>query len=270
MTAAVFEPDGDVLVPTTLARGPWDPTAMHGGPPAALLARAVESVPTPDDVAMPVARLTVELLRPIPLQPLAVTTALVRSGRKVQVVDVSVTVAASDTEVVRGRAVRIRTASVPLPYEDPVRGPLLVPEEPPASPDGVPRGTPLLESDEAFHRDAIDLRFVEGAWDEPGPVGFWGRVLVPLVAGEELTPLQRAMALADMGNGVSGVVGFDTHVFINPELTVHLWRYPAGEWIAFRSRSHLGAHGIGLAQSAIYDRSGRLGAAAQSLFIDVR
>jgi Acyl-CoA thioesterase N-terminal domain/Acyl-CoA thioesterase C-terminal domain len=270
VTDAVFELDGDVLVPTVLARGPWDPTAMHGGPPAALLARAVESVAGPDGVELPVARLTVELLRPVPLEPLAVTTAVLRTGRRMQVVDVSLTLAGTGTEVVRGRALRIRSAPVPLPYEDPLRGPLLVPDGPPGSPDGLERGAPLLESDEAFHRDAIDLRFVEGAWDEPGPVAFWGRLLVPLVAGEELTPLQRTMALSDMGNGVSGVVGFDTHVFINPELSVHLWRYPAGEWIAFRSRSHLGAHGVGLAESAIYDRSSRLGAAAQSLFIDVR
>jgi hypothetical protein len=270
MTDAVFEPDGDTLVPTALARGPWDPLAMHGGPPSALLARAVESVPTPADVVMPVARLTVELLRPIPLEPLVARTEVVRSGRNVQFVDASLRLPRADVEVARGRAVRIRSAPVPLPYEDPVRGPLLVPEPAPGAPEGLDRGAPLLETDEAFHRDAIDLRFLEGAWDEPGPVTFWGRVLVPLVAGEELTALQRTMALADMGNGVSGVVGFDTHVFINPELSVHLWRYPAGEWIGFRSRSNLGSHGIGMAQSAIYDRASRLGTAAQSLFIDVR
>ena len=270
MTEAVFELDGDALVPTTFARGPWDPTAMHGGPPSAALARAVEAVATPDGVVMLVARLTVELLRPIPLEPIAVTTAVVRSGRKLQVVDASLALARSGTEVARGRAVRIRSASVRLPYEDPVRGRLLVPEAPPGSPEGLERGAPLLESDTAFHRDAIDLRFLDGAWDQPGPVTFWGRLLLPLVAGEEPTPLQRTMALADMGNGVSGVVGFDTHVFINPELSVHLWRYPAGEWIAFRSRSHLGAQGIGMAESAIYDRTSRLGTAAQSLFIDAR
>jgi hypothetical protein len=270
VTDAVFEPDGDTLVPTRLARGPWDPSAMHGGPPSGLLARAVESVPTSDDIEMPVARLTVELLRPIPLEPLAVTTEVVRAGRNVQFVDAGLKLVSRDLEVARARAVRIRSAPVPLPYEDPVRGPLLGPEPAPGSPEGLDRGAPLLESDEAFHRDAIDLRFLEGAWDQPGPVTFWGRVLVPLVAGEELTPLQRTMALADMGNGVSGVVGFDTHVFINPELSVHLWRYPAGEWIAFRSRSDLGRHGIGMAESAIYDSTSRLGTAAQSLFIDVR
>jgi hypothetical protein len=270
MTDAVFEVDGETLVPTTLARGPWDPTAMHGGPPAAALARAVESVPTADDTTMPVARLTVDLLRPIPLEPLRITIDVVRSGRKVQVVDAALLVDASGLEVARGRAVRIRTASVPLPYEDPVRGPLLVPEAAPAPGDGLERSRPILETDEAFHRDAIDLRFLEGAWDAPGPVTFWGRLLVPLVAGEEPTPLQRTMALSDMGNGVSGIVGFDTHLFINPELSVHLWRYPVGEWVGFRSRTDLGSHGVGLAESAVYDRTSRLGTALQSLFIDVR
>jgi hypothetical protein len=270
MTDAVFELDGELLVPTTLARGPWDPTAMHGGPPSAALARAVESVPTPDDTPMPVARLTVDLLRPIPLGPLRATTDVVRTGRKVQVVDAALVVATSGVEVARGRAVRIRTAPVPLPYEDPVRGPLLVPEPAPPPVDGLERGRPILEGDEAFHRDAIDLRFVEGAWDAPGPVTFWGRLLVPLVAGEEPTPLQRTMALSDMGNGVSGIVGFETHLFINPELSVHLWRHPVGDWVGFRSRTDLGAHGVGLAESAVYDRTSRLGTANQSLFIDVR
>src|SRR5262249_15613679 len=234
MTVAVFEPDGDIVVPTTLARGPWDPDAMHGGPPAAALARAVEAVPTVDGVAMPVARLTRDLLRPIPVQPLRITTDVVRDGRRIQVVEAAVTIVGSGLDVARGRAVRIRSAPVPLPYEDPVRGPLLVPEAAPTSVDGLEQSGPILETNEGFHRDAIDLRFVEGAWDAPGPVTFWGRLLVPLVDGEEPTPLQRTAALSDMGNGVSGVVGFETHVFINPELSVHLWRYPAGEWIGFR------------------------------------
>jgi hypothetical protein len=270
MTDAVFELDGETLVPTAFARGPWDPTAMHGGPPSAALARAVESVPTVDAIAMPVARLTVDLLRPIPLEPLQVATDVVRQGRRVQVVDAVLTLATNGLEVARARAVRIRTASVPLPFEDPVRGPLLVPEPAPPPVEGLERSGPILETDEAFHRDAIDLRFVDGAWDAPGPVTFWGRLLVPVVAGEEPTPLQRTVALSDMGNGVSGVVGFDTHVFINPELSVHLWRYPGGDWIGFRCRSDLGAHGVGLTESAIYDRTTRIGTALQSLFIDAR
>ena len=107
-------------------------------------------------------------------------------------------------------------------------------------------------------------------WNEPGPVTMWGRLRVPLVAGEEPSPLQRTAALSDMGNGVSGVVGFDTHMFINPELTIHLWRVPAGEWTALRCRSDLGRRGIGLATTALYDTDGFFGRAAQSLYVDAR
>jgi hypothetical protein len=74
----------------------------------------------------------------------------------------------------------------------------------------------------AFARDAIEIRFVEGDWFMPGPVALWARLLVRVVPDEEPSPLQRTVALADMGNGVSWVVGFDTHTFINPDLTVHL------------------------------------------------
>jgi hypothetical protein len=270
MTDALFEREGDTFVPTPLSRGPWDPTALHGGPPSALLARAVEAVAPPDGVVMPIARLTVELLRPIPLEPLLVAADVVRPGRKVQVVDSVVTVAATGAEVARARAVRIRSAPVALPYEDPVRGPLLVPESPPPPPDDVAPSPPVFDTGVAFHRDAIELRFVEGQWAEPGPVTLWGRLLANVVADEEPSPWQRTMALSDMGNGVSGVVGFDTHVFINPELSVHLWRVPAGEWIGLRSRTDLGPTGIGLAESALYDRSSRIGRAEQSLFIDAR
>jgi hypothetical protein len=267
---AIFEPDGETLVPTALARGPWDPTAMHGGPPSALLMRAVEAAEAPEGVAMGVARLTVELLRPVPIEPLVVRAEVVRPGRKVQLVDAAIHHAASGTELVRARALRIREASVPLPYEDPVRGPLLVPEAPPPPPETGGPSQSLIETDIAFHQDAIDLRFVEGRWDEPGPVTMWGRLRVPVVAGEAPSPLQRTAALSDMGNGVSGIVGFDTHMFINPELSIHLARVPAGEWIALRCRSDLGRRGIGLATTTLYDADGFFGTASQSLFVDTR
>ena len=67
MSDAIFLPDGPRFVPTELARGPWTPEAQHGGPPAALLARTLEREPGAE--GMLVARLTVELLRPVPIAP---------------------------------------------------------------------------------------------------------------------------------------------------------------------------------------------------------
>jgi hypothetical protein len=118
--------------------------------------------------------------------------------------------------------------------------------------------------------EARSIFVVAGSWQDPVPVTMWGRLAVPILAGEEPSPLQRTLALSDMGSGVSGIVGFDTHVFINPELSVHLWRAPVGEWIALRCRTHLGDDGIGLAESALRDGAGRFARAEQSLLVDVR
>src|SRR5579864_3034611 len=106
---ALFDREGDRFVPTELSRGPWSPDALHGGPVAALVARASETHPS--DHAMFVARMTVELMRPVPLEVLTVRTTLLRPGRMVQLV--GTTIAAGDTEVVRAVSLRIRHADLP-------------------------------------------------------------------------------------------------------------------------------------------------------------
>ena len=270
MTDTLFLADGEVLIPTDLACGPWDQTAMHGGPPSALLTRAVEAAEAPQGVTMAIARITVELMRAIPLEPVVVRSDVVRSGRRVQIVDATVSHATSGVEMARARALRIRIKPIALPYEDPVRGPLLVAEPPPAPPETGEVGVPRVGDYVAFHRDAIELRLIEGSWQDPGPVTLWGRLLVSIVPDEVPSPMQRTVALSDMGNGVSNILDFESHLFINPELSVHVWREPAGEWIGLRSRTDLGPHGIGLAESSLYDPGGRFGRAEQSLFVDTR
>ncbi len=98
----------------------------------------------------------------------------------------------------------------------------------------------------------------------------WIRLLAPVVEGEEPSPLQRVAAAADFGNGVSRVLPWETHLFINPELTVQLLRPAEGAWICLDARSLIGEAGIGMAESALYDERGRIGAAAQSLLVDAR
>ncbi len=264
--SSLFVADGDRLVPTDLARGPWDPDALHGGPTSALLARAIESCPT-DGVAFEVARLTVELLRPVPVEPLLVEAAVARPGRKVQLAEATIRHAATGTEVARARALRIRSAAVTLP-DDP-----LVALEPPPEP-GPAASRPELSkfSDDyvAFHNAGVEHRFAAGTWLDAGPVTVWIRLLAPVVEGEEPSPLQRVAAAADFGNGVSRVLSWETHLFINPELTVHLLRPAEGAWICLDARSLIGGAGIGLAESALYDERGRIGGASQSLLVDAR
>jgi hypothetical protein len=98
----------------------------------------------------------------------------------------------------------------------------------------------------------------------------WARLRHPLVDGEEPSGLQRLMTLADCGNGVSSALPISDWLFINPDLTVHLCRYPAGEWLCIDAATTADPHGFGLATSTLYDTQGPVGYGAQSLFVSRR
>jgi Thioesterase-like superfamily len=253
---AVFHRDGEWFVPTELARGPWDPNAQHGGPCAALLARLIEH----HDVGpvAHVARMTVELLRPVPMKPIELLARTVRSGKKVQLVEASVL--ADETEVVRATALRIRLADVE--FAD--------------APDDrlTPGPGPLRERFENLgglnFGFAMDMSVARGEIGVPGPAAVWFRLAVPIVAGEKPTPLMRVAAAADFGNGVSGAVSWDQHVFINPDLTIYLHRLPAGEWIGLDAKTWPTHEGVGIADAALYDEGGRIGRSVQALLLDRR
>lgn len=268
---SLFEPAGPARwMPTEMARGPWDPRACHGGPVSALLARAVERANPQSPVDWQVARLSIELTRPVPVgSPLTLTTEVERDGRKVSLV--AVRLLDGDTEVARARSLRIRVKGLDLP-DDVVQSL----DGAPGSPhDGVAQRVTWAVGDHvAFHSNACEHRFVEGAWDAPGPVGVWIRLLVPVVPEEAPSGLQRVAAAADFGNGVSGGLPFEQFTYINPDLTVHLLRSPVGEWIGMRSESVYGtataSSGVGFAESALFDADGRLGRSVQSLILDGR
>ncbi|MHB8670367.1 MAG: thioesterase family protein [Acidimicrobiales bacterium] len=266
MSGALFLPDGDAdggsarYSPTQLAAGPWYAEALHGGPVAALLARAVENCEPSEELE--VSRLTMELLRPVPSAPLTVEARVIRPGRKVQWLDVSMR--HGEVELARARALRIRRAPVPIPEGDVPRG------RPDVGPESATPGIPLSSGVTAYHTEGAELRFVGGRFEERGPATVWIRLRVPVVAGEDPSPLQRVAAAADFGNGVSSVLDFESHLFINPDLTIHLHRLPKGEWVCLDAKTHLQADGVGLAESQLYDQRGPIGRSLQSLLIDRR
>lgn len=248
-------------IPTAYSRGPWAPDSLHGGPVAALMTRAAELVDAP--VPTRLARMTIELLRPVPFVGVAVDVQVVRPGKKVSTLDL-VMRAADDPDVVYalGRAQRIRTADVEFP--DPT-----VDDVPPL-PDEATRIDPWPGVGEVtFHANAVEHRFVRGHFSEQGPALDWLRMLVSVVPGEDASGWQRAAAFSDFTNGLSSIVPFDgTSMFINPDLTIHLWREPEGEWICSDALTRTSDTGIGLSQTALWDQQGRIGTGLQSLFLD--
>ncbi len=260
----LFHREGDRFVPTEACRGPWDPAAMHGGPPTALMGRlALEHEPADSDWFM--SRLTSELLRPVPLEPLHARVEIRRPGRRLQLVDVSLH-APDGTEVSAARVLRVAVADNGLNEAAlPVAGPPKVaPPERCDSYDLTARHEPGTVMFSGF----VDVRPTEGGFFEnPGPGSSWFRLRIPTFVGEDIHPLDRACTTADFPNAVSSVLTADEHLFINPDLTIHLHRLPVGEWVLLSARSHVRRSGYGTAAGVLWDRDGQIGTAVQSLLV---
>jgi acyl-coenzyme A thioesterase PaaI-like protein len=279
---SIFVVEGEGrYVPTEHARGPWDPRALHGGAPAALIAAAFERMQP--GAELPLARLSFSFLRPIPMGPLELTTRMTRPGRRVQ--ELEADLHAEGVLVCKARALRI----LPAPAELPELALAQVQEHSPpplASPEqGHPVHFALDDSErQSFAASAMEMRFLSGqplkgelpemdTVDKHAPVGratVWMRLRHPLLPGDSLTPVARVVATADFGNGVSAVLPFEDYLFINADLTVTLNRRPQGEWIALDSRTLLHPGGIGWAESVLHDKHGPLGLATQALVVQPR
>ena len=266
---ALFVQVGDQCVrPTDYARGPWSLDFLHGGPVAALLAHAVESL-VPGDSEWFTSRLTVELDKPVPVEPLNYVCEVTRAGRKVMTIEATVTNADSGVVLAKARAVCLRATEVALPVDDPVLGPLLALEPAPSTPNDGHSITREPPPPVAFHTAAIGQRFV-GDTRQPGPIFDWIRAEVPLLADCEMTPLERVVAAADQASGISAVLPAATHSFINPDLTVHLFRPLIGEWVGMASATYHHTEGTAMTNTAIFDLDGRVGNSNQSLIITAR
>ena len=118
-----------------------------------------------------------------------------------------------------------------------------------------------------FGADAIEIRFVAGSFNEPGPATAWFRLKVPLIGDEAPSALQRLAAAGDFGNGIGASLPWAEWIFINPGLTLYVERVPTGDWICLDSRTIVADGGVALAESVLYDESGRVGRAVQSLLV---
>jgi hypothetical protein len=263
-----YEPDGDRYVSTELTRGPWDPGAQHAGPPAALLGREIERlgggrIGGGDGPQAQVGRVTYEVVRPVPIAPLRVRAEVSRPGRRVEMIDGSLTDDEGE-ELLRARAWRLRTEGVE--FDAPDSGS----DQAPPGPDQGKPGEFFPTGHDVGYHTAMEYRFLEGAFLEPGPATVWMRMGVPLLAGEVPTPLQRVAAAADSGNGVSAALDYQRYLFINVDISIHLNRMPRGEWICLDAITRPEPNGVGLSDTALSDAEGPIGRALQTLLVAKR
>ncbi len=256
MSGSFYIPLGDgVWRATQHTAGPWDAGAQHGGPPSALLGRTLRCCqPRPD---MMITRFTCEILRPILVGDITVAARVARPGRSVELLEA--TASADGREVARATAWRVLRTDAPA----------VAPRQPAPPPLPDEATEPPARWGDGY-MSAIEWRAARGGLTAPGPAALWARMRYPLVPGEDPAPLERLLVTADSGNGVSWELDIRGWLFINPELTVHLHREPAGEWICLDAQTAITPGGAGLATSVLSDLDGPVGVAAQSLFIAPR
>jgi hypothetical protein len=195
----------------------------------------------------------------VPVAEVSVTTQVLRSGKSVELVQAELR--SGERVAARATAWRVVDAELELPeHPEPVDDVPRFPDSESSLPVGWGGG----------YLAAVEWREAGGSWAERGAATVWGRLRYPLVAGEQPTGLQRVMAIADSGNGVSFVLPFESWLFINPDLTVHFAREPGGEWICLDAATTVSDRGFGLAASRMFDRDGLVARGAQSLYVAPR
>ena len=260
--AAYTALDARVFRASTLTRGPWDPAHQHAGPPVALVCRAIEQAAREHGLTH-IARLTANLLRPVPIGELIVEVNTDYVGRNAA--HFSAHLLSGDKDIARFTALAQRETPIDLP--DALPGHPL--PQAPLSSDESPRAEFPFAGRAVGYADFVETRIARGSFWK-GPCAVWFRMRHPLLEGEAPSPYQRVAVVADSGNGVSAVLDYERYTFVNFDLTINLLRRPIGEWICLDARTALGPDGGGLAESALYDESGLIGRATQSLAVRAR
>jgi len=238
--------------------GPWDRTQQHGGPPIALLGRALERLGGP--AGSRIARIAFDFYSPVPVSLVSVETAVLRPGRKLQISEA--TLRAAGRVVLRATAAHVLAEAGRSPA---VEQPFDVPPLPAAGTRLSFPGIPGFE-----YADAIEWRVAEGDLGRPGPATVWTRCRMPIVRDSSLTGLERVLAVVDAANGISAELPISAWMFVPIDLMVTLLRLPEGEWVGMSSRSTIAADGIGATETVLFDAEGPLGRALQTLYVAPR
>lgn len=271
MESVFFEPAGPGTFRATPATaGPWyEGVTQHGGPPSALAARALElHEPEP---GKRLGRVTVDILRPVPVTTLSLRTRTVRAGRRVSLLET--VMEADGQEVLQARGWRIERPSGEVPEITDGSGP---PEPVPDAGAGLPPH--IFRRYQDGYLGMIEWRFLASGLEEaggqpgtPGPVrSAWSRPRIPLLPDAEPSAMSRTLLVADTGSGIGAALPMDDYLYINVDLTVVLPRDPVGEWIRLEASTRVGTDGTGLATTRLHDQAGSFGNGWQTLLVAPR
>jgi Thioesterase-like superfamily len=247
---AFFTVDGDSYLPGVITRGPWG-ASMGGQIVGGLLGWGIEQ--SGIDADLQLARLTVDLLRPVLLEPVQIRTSVSREGRRIKLVDG--TLVQSGRTVARASALFLRRGEHPegKVWSAPTEMPPL-----PSGSDGFPADMPFfIWGYGATLQGSPGI--AAGEWEQSHSQKFaWTRLFRPMVHGYPLTPLVRLAFIGDVTSSLThwGTAGLR---YINADYTITTSRLPDGEFIGLAAQSHYGAAGVATGSATLFDRRGPIG-----------
>lgn len=247
------------VAPTAYCRGPWSLETLHGGPIVGLLGWACEQV-APQ--ALICSRLTVEMLRAVPLDELAVTARLVKPGRRTVVIDASLS--HHGELVARASSMWLASQEVGGGGSDPN-------ESVPARPAEAARPRDQTDFDypvPGFNCDTCELRYLRGSHEDEGPGTSWLRLLSPLIEGRENSPFVMSATIADLAAAAGWERTEDGGNYINPDVTLQLHRQPEGPWLALDAAAEQTGNGVAMMGATLFDDHGPVGRILQSLVLN--
>jgi hypothetical protein len=247
-----FFTDGARFVATESTRGPWSNDHQHAGPPSALLVRAMEKLAP----GLRLARITCEMLKPVPIGAVSVDLAVEKPGKKTMIFRAKLIV--DGNVLIDARALMMRETATPVLLHDESKPP-------------HPSTCPLLHFDffqhDVGYHSAMEARTASGTFGS-GRLAAWMRQRVPLVDDEPPSGAQRVLVAADAGSGVSAGLDFARYTFLNADLSVHLARAPRTEWVMLDAMTSSAGNGSALASTRLRDEDGTIGHGLQTLFVD--
>lgn len=242
MTASsFFRAKSGRFVPQELARGYWRDNSLHGRAVVGLLGAEIERLHGTSEL-FPV-RLTIDMFRMPDFGPVEVRTRIASTSRRLLLVEAEFV--ATGAVTARATCQFARRASAPegIIWS---RGPWGAPH--PDLLDPCPTDTNHLS----------DRKLVSGTAIGRDRRRLWMRERHSIVVGVPLTSYARMALAADYASPLihSSDKGID---YINSDVSLHLHRFPRGEWLGFEAEGHEASEGLAVGHCRVHDVDGAIG-----------
>ena len=267
MREFVYERNGSLFSPTTWAGSPWAEGLQHGGPINALFALAAEEAAQASDLH--VVRMTVDLIRPVPRIPLALSWHFTRQGRRLANVEAQLNHPKTEELISRAQIALLRPQEQASPT---------IQTAPPdlASLKAFPAIEFIPKAVRSHVPPGFHMSFaVRLGQDDAGPAA-WITSPLDLLPGTPMSPLQRSAAVADLTFALCQQTLRQAQSnpdnewgppSINVDTTLYWERAPVGDWFGFRPGLVTAQKGIGVIDASMGDVQGRLGRSVQATLI---